>query len=480
MQTVNFQCGQCGNLMAVTTDMLGQQVRCPHCQHVVVAPAATAEPVTAPLMPPPVPSPPEAPFNFAAAEERESIFTPDEQVSEDVFGAVPRPVLDPPRPPPLFLPPPMLPPSPFTPAPTLLSTNPFADFAAPLAPPQPERSDPFHNLAGAPVPAPAPPPEAANPFAGFAPPPPANAPQAAPSDPRAAPEAGNWSSLSGSGNWTDSEPSSTRNDPHPDLHREPTMRVTARANSGWLTVAVVVPLISYSILATILIAVLYARLKNQVHPLEALPDVEGDNTGARKLANFGRTKPTESLPDKLKVALGNTIRIGDLEVRPTKVEQKKIRFLYTHAKPDDSGKPCLVLHLELKNVSEHVVFKPTDPVFLKRWEERQVSGMPYTFLEMGNRRFYGPIHWQGDRKPRERADCSIEGHNSDRELKPGDTMSTIVCTHPGQNAPSFLSSHQGKLLWRVQLRRGLVQLKNREVSATAVIGVEFTKGDIKS
>src|SRR3954468_5525969 len=40
MQTVNFQCGHCGNLMGVSVEFLGQQVRCPHCQQVVVAPAS--------------------------------------------------------------------------------------------------------------------------------------------------------------------------------------------------------------------------------------------------------------------------------------------------------------------------------------------------------------------------------------------------------------------------------------------------------
>src|SRR5262249_39424642 len=40
METVNFQCGHCGKLMGVNTAFLGQQVHCPHCQQVVVAPAA--------------------------------------------------------------------------------------------------------------------------------------------------------------------------------------------------------------------------------------------------------------------------------------------------------------------------------------------------------------------------------------------------------------------------------------------------------
>jgi hypothetical protein len=42
MQTVQFQCGNCGGMMGVGQEFLGQQVRCPSCQQVVVAPAASA------------------------------------------------------------------------------------------------------------------------------------------------------------------------------------------------------------------------------------------------------------------------------------------------------------------------------------------------------------------------------------------------------------------------------------------------------
>ena len=61
MQTVNFKCGHCGNLMAVGTDFLGQQVRCPHCQQVVLAPPPAAAPAPPPFVPVPVPPPPVPP-----------------------------------------------------------------------------------------------------------------------------------------------------------------------------------------------------------------------------------------------------------------------------------------------------------------------------------------------------------------------------------------------------------------------------------
>ena len=65
MATVTFKCGHCNNLMAVNAEYLGRQVRCPHCQQVVVAPAQQS--AAAPPPPPPVPvltletAPPPAP-----------------------------------------------------------------------------------------------------------------------------------------------------------------------------------------------------------------------------------------------------------------------------------------------------------------------------------------------------------------------------------------------------------------------------------
>src|SRR6185437_1441396 len=86
MQTVQFQCGHCNKLMGVSGEFLGQQVRCPHCQQVVVAPLSAA----------PLPAPPEAssfspdliqtvlqpPIPLADPED---IFSPPD-VTEDLFG----------------------------------------------------------------------------------------------------------------------------------------------------------------------------------------------------------------------------------------------------------------------------------------------------------------------------------------------------------------------------------------------------------
>src|SRR5262249_52684111 len=106
MQTVNFQCGHCRNVMGVNAAYLGKQVRCPHCQQVVLAPAQAAAPAPVPtVVPAPVPSPIPAPAPVPVPvgggpppgpgvgqskphDPEDSIF--GEQVDEDLFGSPPK------------------------------------------------------------------------------------------------------------------------------------------------------------------------------------------------------------------------------------------------------------------------------------------------------------------------------------------------------------------------------------------------------
>src|SRR6478735_10624710 len=87
MQTVNFQCGHCGKLMAVGRENLGQQVRCPHCQQVVLAPSSEA----------PAPEPEPAPSPFGDLNEHEDIFTQKSETDDVLFGQHDAPRLEMPR-----------------------------------------------------------------------------------------------------------------------------------------------------------------------------------------------------------------------------------------------------------------------------------------------------------------------------------------------------------------------------------------------
>ena len=104
METVKFQCGKCQKVMAVGADLLGKQVRCPHCQQVIMAPASAPAPVLAPAGAA-APAPggaPEVVFRMPAprTEEEGSIFGETEEEGDDLFNSPRVPTVElPPAPP---------------------------------------------------------------------------------------------------------------------------------------------------------------------------------------------------------------------------------------------------------------------------------------------------------------------------------------------------------------------------------------------
>jgi hypothetical protein len=413
MATVNFECGHCHNLMAVGEEFLGQQVRCPHCQQVVLAPVLSPEGPSVE-----VPAPP----------EHESIFGPSEAAGEDVFGVAPAPRVE-------------LPTEAALPRLDLdRQAQPAAAEVTPLPPPAGE-DEPTLTYPGA-----------------------GPAPSVAGAEGPAAP-AEEEGSL--------------------PLRVEPRRRPSR--GGGWVIAIVIVPLISYSILATVAIILLLTEREKQTHPLEMVPDLEGDNkggasrgTGKRGSVDVPMPDPEQPVPAKLRVPLGQTLTVGDLEVTPEKVEVASHAWAIGKTEPQKFPRDVLCLTLKLRNRSGDVTFKPMDRYFDRHWNRNNVNDpKPYTLLEMGPRRFYGgPLDWS-------RKNEFIEGQKVNTELKPGEEMQTFVCTDPyeSEDAAKELAGYQGPLLWRVQLRRGLVRWTTkggaeRDDPATAVVGVEFDAGDV--
>jgi hypothetical protein len=255
--------------------------------------------------------------------------------------------------------------------------------------------------------------------------------------------------------------------------------------SGWVIALLVIPLISYSVLSTVAVLILYFR-PQPPHPLEMMPDVEGDYPGGTKklkVGSYERPRPDEGLPPQLRVALGHSLTLGDLEVTPQSVQVCKIRYRTEgRDRSEESPEPTLVLRLRLKNVGHDVAFYPTDPYFDRRWTGNK-DLKPYTYLDTGpgGKKFYGgAVAWK-PRKVGRMADPReiVEGQNHGRDLGPGQEMDTFVCTAPEEHVPDYLEKHDGPLLWRVHLRRGRVAVGDHEKSATAVVGVEFTRQDIR-
>jgi len=465
MPAVTFQCGNCKNLLAVEDRLLGQQVRCPHCQQVLVAPTPGRLPPTearsselgsiqpspsAELGPiwdefPSGTSPTGAPIH-----EAESIFAPADHGSEDLFGVpVAASVVE-------------LPPEPAATKPT---TERLPESGA-VGPPPNVSSEQV-----APIPGEV---EMTNSLA-----PSADSPKMA--EQSDFPTAGDWPVLDSSGPVSEIPHEMAR----PDLTRQAARRAK---RENLFTTYLIIILIPYAIFATCVAAYFYWRMMAMPHPMEFLRDTGENPPAKRGTGSVQETiSPETNLPPRLQVALGQQLRVGDLEIQPQKVERRKITIGSENSRvlPQVTANDALVLTLRLHNVSQDVFFTPTDPIFDRQWKGEFGSNRPYTLLEMGNSRFFGgPIKWRPRTNPGQfRGDDPreyVKGQEHDNQiLKPGEERISIFCTDPAnREILQALKGHQGPMIWRVHLRRGLVQVSDREVSATAVIGVLFNKKDI--
>jgi DNA-directed RNA polymerase subunit RPC12/RpoP len=438
-QTVSFQCGHCRKVMGVSTAYLGKQVRCPHCQQVVLAPAQA--PAPAPVPAGAAPRPPSGPsFQTPAGpskDEHESIF--GEHIDEDLFGSTPKSKVE-------------LPPEPARPnnmqlEPTVFNVPGLPESPGLLPPTIPSNS-------AAPMPA----------TAGT------TAVATAPSD------------------WADGAA--------PAVSGVPTVQPAVRplVTGNMIPIYILAFVIPYALVMTFLAIKYYLDYRSAPNPLEMLPDPgEPKSKSDSKSQTIRRVVPTTTLPPHLIAELGKTIHLGDLEVTPQKVEQKRLTFRVRGQDPKDPNarrdrpeEESLALHLNFKNVSKKTLFRPTDSVFDYFWRDKTdpESVMPYTFVTVNGIRYTGPFprNLKGNTvrsNDNLRLDF-VEGQEGDSKiLAPGETSSTVIVTEPKDQVPSMLRSHKGKLLWRVQLRRGLVKVGDKDVSATAIIGVEFDKDQIQ-
>lgn len=212
-------------------------------------------------------------------------------------------------------------------------------------------------------------------------------------------------------------------------------------------------LIPYSIFSTAFIAwLLYTRNKAG-DPMEFLrdPDPKRDGPERKGKSQGGqRVKWDARLPANLRVALHKTLQIGDVEVTPIKLQYQ-------------SGD--LSLHLRLRNLSSDVAFNPLPDSFAD--PKTFGSNHPYTFLDAGNDDyiFGGFVDHRRAAK---------DGLTAGARLDPGEEMVAVLTTRPEDRGKvRALVKSNKELVWRVQIRRGLVMVDDAPRSATAVIGVEF-------
>jgi phage FluMu protein Com len=464
MQTVNFRCGHCNNVMAVGQEFLGQQVRCPHCQNVVLAPntAPAPAPTPAPVpTPAPAPAPPED--MFPSLRENEDIFSSSAPTTDSLFDEPSHPLVELPDSPIVT---PEHPPEP-VPTPALFLEPTLTHHPAPH-----EEAAPSSSYAGG--------------TEMFQP-----SPASALTESISAP----WMASP-----SDNGPAAPAEGPsfaEPKKAREP-----RPVKVNWFIPLVFIPLLLYAVLATVAVAFLYLRMASAPPTMfDQMPDVQGDTPGTQpakgqsKVFNIDPKMATRPLPKHLEVALGSTIVVGDLEVTPTRLERGHFRtFSEGSEEPVATTYEALKLHLRLKNLAKDYSFTPLDNYFDRKWSPGG-GATPLTLLQAGSTTFFGgPANWfplVRDRNKGTRREW-IEGRkNIDREgLAPGATLETFVCTDgwsPDVQRVLFgldeegnrkQTPYSGSLLWRVQLRRGLITYKGRMLPATSVIGVEFSSADL--
>jgi hypothetical protein len=229
---------------------------------------------------------------------------------------------------------------------------------------------------------------------------------------------------------------------------------------GVVLMYVLIFLVPYAVLTTLaLLYFLVQATTPRIHPFDILkdPDAKG---GPKKVS--GKFDPLGPLADHQKVALGKSITVGkdgDLEVTPEKVQLA-----------DDD---VLRLFLRAKNISRNTAFTPISDSYL-RYDPEKPESTPYTFLESSSG---SPANIYG-------AFLAFRKNTTDEDagrdsLKPGEETVILLSTNSNKKGVAVIAKGNDTYTWRVQLRRGFVRYQNKDVPATAVIGVEFTSSQIE-
>jgi hypothetical protein len=275
---------------------------------------------------------------------------------------------------------------------------------------------------------------------------------------------------------------------HPKKHaRGNRARIAAEPTEGGIPKVVVYLLGGYALVMTLL-AVYGLFIKTDKidpgHPLSTIPDNFGEfpATERKKVSQFKNLDV--DVPANQRAQLGSTITVGQLEITPIDVAQRKLQIV---REPTKGGAPttlssnyaALVLQLRVKNTSPDTQIYPLDPAFTRRATR---DDKPLTRLVMGSKAIPGgAITWPFDEKKGLKREYEEKQKDDGEPLKPGETRDYVVFTEANEaTLTRTVKASKEPLQWRVQVRRGLIDFRGKAVPVTAVIGVDFKATDIKT
>jgi hypothetical protein len=281
------------------------------------------------------------------------------------------------------------------------------------------------------------------------------------------------------------KPKKRRDDDEPDDRPAKPRRAVAQTGGGSPIFKIGFFILApYALIATI--AAIYGLfLKSSVpagHPLSNLPDNFGEFAPAERKKTGRLNYPLDGeLPADQKVVLGEKLPLGQLEITPVGVEERRLR-IYSEAKNGGKGNPettsttAIVLRMNIRNTSEDTLIHPMDPAFNRRITGSEKIG---TMLMVGKVSYPGgAIAWPFPERVARRYD---EAQADDAEpLKPGESREYVVFTDASQRTVKAAKDARDPLLWRVHVRSGRRDFNGKDIPVTAILGVEFKPSDIKS
>jgi len=235
-----------------------------------------------------------------------------------------------------------------------------------------------------------------------------------------------------------------------------------RKDSSVLLIIALIFLVPYAVTMTFFVFFMWARGSAQGDPLEYLRDPmpAQEKGGPRKVQ---RKQPDHTLPiaERRKTTLGKSVKAGDLLVTPERVVL--------------TAEGDLKLMLRVRNESTSSAFEPMHDSYVN---ERKHPVKPYTFLE--SRSLTLDHIYGGYLAYYKNADATGEPE-SFPVLSPKEEVTIVLQTEDRYRA-KYVSVIAGakndEFTWRVQVRRGFVRVDNKDVSATTVIGVDFSSKEI--
>jgi hypothetical protein len=222
-------------------------------------------------------------------------------------------------------------------------------------------------------------------------------------------------------------------------------------------------LVPYALLTTaFLIYVIFFSSGRSADPFEYLRDpVPVPQKGGPKRIVYKEPNHDRPLAQHLRTRLGKPIQAGDLLITPS------------HIRLTADGD--LQLLLRAKNTSTDTLFEPMNEAYMKFISDK-VDEKPFTFLEPRSKeRIYGMyLAYHNDKDGKD----EMKG---DAVLSPGGEVTIALTTYETfrkTQVPSIQNANE-ECLWRVRVRRGLVKVDRNDVSATMVIGVDFSSSEIE-